>query len=342
MLLDAVTEPSLTLTLLPEPSPIASVDYLGEFVDSRVRIDKPHLSPSHLRDRQWCAAQNWFIRKHGLARDRSGTMIRGTSVHYGLSRAMQANRTTINDGRVHPISFENFLYIAQRDAYKKACSEMRGFIGDSPIAWDPRWQKGPKLDRQSLIYDVFRAIKTVAPYFYNDIYPIAVEAAFLIHWKRDDILPLLGVADIIDLRDDYRIGIRDVKTSIKRKTLTEVAFDRALVAYAGGMSQFLGIDVAATGYENITFTSPGAKAAIKKPIISHYTLDLPFEPPMLRTLELEAADAMLDLTDDRITPRRGLQTCVRCAFTEPCSKNFGPLHSYLLTPHQPEGDDTDG
>jgi hypothetical protein len=334
-------QPSISLDFLEDPSRVARVDFLGEFPDSRAVARVAHLSPSHLRDRSFCGAQNWYQRTRGLRRPAGATMLRGTAIHSGLNVALHRNRTTLERGRVHPVSLEEFTYLAQRTAYRAARREIARARSEAGIVWDRRWQKGPFLDEQSLLYDVYRAIKAIAPAYYLR-YPLAVEAAFLLYWKSNNVLPLMAIADLIELCDDDTLGIRDTKTSIRKKSQKELALDRGLIAYGACSSDYFGMPVTWIAYDNVTFTGPGKKKdSLPKPTITHHEFRLPFEAHTVDALEIESADAMLDLNDTRISPRRSTMTCPGCPFKNECGRDFGPLHTFLTQTHT-EDDESDG
>ena len=66
------------------------------------------------------------------------------------------------------------------------------------------------------------------------IWPIAIEQGYMIHWKRDDVLPFLGYADVIERLTTGDVAILDFKTSSMAKTQDDIDLNNALTAYALG------------------------------------------------------------------------------------------------------------
>jgi hypothetical protein len=304
---------------------VKKIDVLPETLpgERRTRLDFPHLSASQLAMLSRCGKAYYFARVLHLPEPVSSAAHKGIAFHNGMTAFFRAKR----DGA----DLAACLAAAKATASAYLATTLRlGPTGESEelIDFAPRWQRGPLDTPSSMHIDVLAAIEhAVAIPAVAAIRPLTIERGYVIFWKDEKTLPLVGYSDVVDALGDGA-AVTDWKTSMKIKGPWTLAMDPAQIGYALGAQADLGLPIYGLRYASLGWEAPHGENEAASIVFAMQSID--FDERRVERLYLRCREATEDLAAQRFRYGDSDAICPPCAFRYACSARFGQLDVHVL------------
>lgn len=302
-------------------------DYGMGLTEERPDVPTPHLSNSQRVGYSICPTAHHFERVEKQPGTRQSDSLRGTVTHGGLAAAFVA-----------------YIQGADRDA---CLAEGRKRIGEilqetlgnmiKPPRWIkafhafPRYTDGPLATLQSIGEDALAALPVAFDAIVARFQPISVEHGFAIHWKPTaecpDPLPTVGFIDLLVMhRASGKVGVLDFKSGNKKKSLSDLISDDAVVLYAPAAETILRVEVEWLTYLNIVFSKSGVAVhhiGIEGAVEGLDFPALPYDPDRVRRAATHQHALQLQKERGIVLPMETGWSCNRCPHMTACQTRFG-------------------
>lgn len=228
----------------PEHALIARIHVLPEVTPGakRPKVFGEYISPSQISKHARCQATYYFHYGMGLREPTNSALIFGSALHVGAEVYLTAKRTTNRSG-------VDFNHNAAKEAGIEAARMLIRSEVTSDMEWKKQWQNGPSETFESILEGVTYGTTMMADNVWQTMNPQAIENGYVIEWKDENVLPVLGYTDVIDKLESGEEIIRDLKSG-KEKKAGDLRTDVALTFYAIARSIETGKTVNKISYES--------------------------------------------------------------------------------------------
>ena len=228
----------------PQHPLIASVEVLPPTLPNDPRpsvldadgVPVKYLSGSRFNTFRRCGASYYFKYEKSLREPTNSSLIKGSAYHTGAQTIFLFKLLAQLEDPGAPFEAYRYLQAAIENAYKSIDIEVAGSPAMEPDGpgWGTQYPRGPQETLGSLKKAVAQAIEDSCATVFDLIVPVSVEQGFLIRWKDEGTLPLLGYADLIEQLNEREDGVIDFKTSAYEKEPIDLGLDSAITGYCNG------------------------------------------------------------------------------------------------------------
>lgn len=209
-----------------------------------------YLSGSRINTFRRCGALYFFKYEQGERERINSALVKGSAFHAGAQVIMFRKMLARMDDPTAPFNEMRYLEEATAAANELIDTE----IAKNPdMEWKTRWARGPEETPDSLREGVQYALEAACATVFEQIDPIAVEQGYLIRWKDERVLPMLGYTDVVSRYPESVSGVVDFKTGSLSKEPIELALDIAITGYAASHELTTHIPTSKVAYFSYAF-----------------------------------------------------------------------------------------
>lgn len=292
-----------------------TVTDLGIDADRSVR--QPHGSNSQRVSYEICPAQYGFARIEKMPGAPTSDMLRGTVLHDGIAGALIATIA----GKERDIALAE-----GRVAIKKAVAREIEATKEHGVLWMPHFTDGPRATWLTIESDATDALPLLYDVLLARFVPLSVEHGFLVTFP--DLEPTAAFGDFIGMdRENNEIVVVDTKTGAKKKSLSDLVSDDAMLLYGAGAEHALAERPQRLTYACVVFShtkKEGFRIRVELLENDDGQLGIVYDPRRLKRVETHQRALAQAKEKELFLPLQVSWACERCPYFIPCEERYGP------------------